>query len=243
MTAARALRTRVASRRLERLRRVDAASRYVATSRTSGELQLELLKREGCRPESSVLEVGCGCLNAGVPVMAYLDRGRYVGIEPNRWLLDTAFSDWRVRLLAVRKRPTFLERDDFDASVLGRAFDYVLSHSVLSHCAHRQLEQFLANTARVLAPAGRIVASIRLAEGNDYGSSGTPDGRDSMHEEWQYPGVSWFARATVEETAARHGLAVTVKPEYTELFVSRRPHEIHDWLVLWRASRPVDRLT
>jgi SAM-dependent methyltransferase len=237
MMAARTLRDRMAARRLERL---ETARRYVATSRTSGELQLEFLKREGCMPHSSVLEVGCGCLNAGVPVMAFVDRGRYVGIEPNRWLLDAALSDWRVRRLVARKRPTFLERDDFDASVLGRTFDYVLSHSVLSHCAHWQLDQFVANTARVLAPGGRIVASIRLAEGNAYGSSGTPDGRDSMHEEWQYPGVAWFARATVEETAARHGLAVTVTPEYTELFVSRRPHEVHDWLVLWRAGRPVD---
>ena len=56
------------------------AQRYVATSRTSGELQLELLKLEGCMPQSSVLEVGCGCLNAGVPIMRYLHRRHYVGI-------------------------------------------------------------------------------------------------------------------------------------------------------------------
>jgi SAM-dependent methyltransferase len=238
MIAARTLRNRVAARRARRLGSLEAATRYVATSRTSGEVQLELLKREGCVPTSSVLEVGCGCLNAGVPVMEYLDRGRYVGIEPNRWLLDTALRDWRVRLLVARKRPTFLERTDFDASALGRTFDYVLSHSVLSHCAHWQLDQFIANVARVVGPKGRILASLRLAEGNDYGSSGTPDGRDSMDEEWQYPGVSWFALPTVRETAARHGLTVTVKAEYTELYVARRPHEIHDWVVL---ERPLSR--
>ena len=37
--------------------------------------------------KSHVLEVGCGCLSAGVPVMRYLQRGHYVGIDPNRWLL------------------------------------------------------------------------------------------------------------------------------------------------------------
>ena len=210
------------------------ATRYVATSRVSGELQLELLKREGCTPESSVLEVGCGCLNAGVPLIAYLRRGNYVGIEPNRWLLDAAFADWRVRLLARRKRPTLLAVTDFDARPLGRTYDYVLSHSVLSHCAHWQLEQFLSNVARVLRPGGRILASIRLAEGNAYGSPGTPDKDDSRHDEWVYPGVSWFKFETVQETAQRHGLTVTVKPEYTRLYVSRRRHEIHDWLVLAR---------
>jgi cyclopropane fatty-acyl-phospholipid synthase-like methyltransferase len=214
---------------------LEEAQRYVATSRTSGELQLELLKLEGCSPGSHVLEVGCGCLSAGAPVIRYLNRRRYVGIEPNRWLLDAALSDRRVRWLAAAKRPVFLERIDFDAGELGRTFDYVLAHSILSHCAHRQLEEFIRNVARVLRPHGRILASIRLAEGNAYGSSGTPDGQDSLDAQWQYPGVSWFAFDTVERTAAEHGLRVVVKPEYTERFIARRPREIHDWLVL---SRP-----
>jgi cyclopropane fatty-acyl-phospholipid synthase-like methyltransferase len=210
---------------------LEAAQRYVATSRTSGELQLELLKLEGCVPQSHVLEVGCGCLSAGTPVMRYLKRGRYVGIEPNRWLVDAALSEWNVRLLVRRKSPAFLERSDFDAGGLGRTFDYVLAHSILSHCAHRQLDEFIRNVSRVLRPNGRILASIRLAEGNAYGSPGSPDGRDSLEEEWQYPGVSWFRLDTVQRTAAAYGLQVELKPEYTRRFVQRRQHEIHDWLV------------
>jgi cyclopropane fatty-acyl-phospholipid synthase-like methyltransferase len=166
--------------------------------------------------------------------MEYLHAGGYVGIEPNTWLLDAALQSRRTRWLVTRKRATFLARTDFDASELGRSFDYVLSHSVLSHCAHWQLEQFVANVASVLAPGGRILASIRLAEGNAYGSAGTPDGRDSFDEEWQYPGVVWFSRPTVEEVAEQHGLDVVVKPEYTEFHVSRRRHEVHDWLVFSR---------
>ena len=166
-----------------------------------------------------MLEIGCGCLSAGVALIAYLDAGNYVGIEPNTWLLDAARTSRRTRWLLARKRATFLARTDFDASGLGRRFDYVLAHSILSHCAHWQLEQFVANVARVLRPSGRVVASIRLADA------------DSRHDEWQYPGVSWFSLATVEETAARHGLRVRVEPSYTERLVARRPHEIHDWLV------------
>jgi cyclopropane fatty-acyl-phospholipid synthase-like methyltransferase len=217
---------------LTRTSALAEAQRYVATSRTSGELQLELLKLEGCTPDSHVLEVGCGCLSAGVPVMRYLARSHYVGIEPNRWLLDAALTDWRVRWLVATKRPIFLERTDFDATESGRTFDYVLAHSILSHCAHWQLDQFMRNVRRVLRPRGRVLASIRLAEGNAFGSPGSPDKRDSMNDEWQYPGVSWFTLKTVQRTADIHGLDVVVKPEYTESFISRRAHEIHDWLVL-----------
>ncbi len=163
--------------------------------------------------------------------MRYLDRHHYVGIEPNRWLLDAAMTDWRVRVVVATSRPPFLGRTDFDASSTGRVFDYVLAHSALSHFAHRQLEEFIRNVARVLQSQGRILASIRLAEGNAYGSPGAPDGDDSMDAEWQYPDVSWFKFDTVERVAAQHGLTVVVKPEYTQRFISRRPREIHDWLV------------
>lgn len=208
------------------------ARRYVATSETSGRLQLELLRREGCRPGSRVLEIGCGCLNLGIPLLRYQRPGRYVGVDPNEWLRESALADGSVRRLVRRKRPVFLTRDDFDASELGRSFDFVFAHSVLSHAAHWQLDQFVRNTAAVLAPGGRILASIRLAEGNEYGSTGTPDRQDSLDEEWQYPEVSWFRFATVAETATKHGLTATVMPAYTASYVAGRPKEFHDWVTL-----------
>lgn len=114
-----------------------------------------------------------------------------------------------------RKRARFLSVDDFDASALATKFDFVFAHSVLSHCAHWQLELFLKNAAKVLAPGGRVLASIRLAEGNAYGSSGTAD-NDSMHEEWQYPGVSWFSLSTIVKAANTEGLTAVHLPNYTE---------------------------
>jgi SAM-dependent methyltransferase len=200
-------RGRVATAVRELLDPLASAKNYVATDEVSGELQFELLKREGCVPGSRVLEVGCGCLNAGVPLLRYLEPGHYVGIDPNEWLPEKAMEQEGVRRLVQDKQARFLSVDDFDASSLGLTFDYVLSHSVLSHCAHWQLDQLIGNVARVLAPSGRIVASIRLAEGNAYGSPGAPDRDDSRDEQWVYPGTSWFRFATVSEAAGRHRLA------------------------------------
>jgi len=211
-----------------------SAKAYVGTDEVSGQLQFELLKREGCAPGSRVLEVGCGCLNAGVPLMRYLERGHFVGIDPNQWLREKAMEQRGTRRLVRKQKARFLSADDFDASSLGLTFDYVLSHSVLSHCAHWQLEQFLGNVARVLAPSGRIVASIRLAEGNAWGSPGAPDRDDSRDEEWVYPGTSWFKFATVSEAAERQGLSAVLKPEYTDFYTRTRPEEFHDWVVFSR---------
>jgi cyclopropane fatty-acyl-phospholipid synthase-like methyltransferase len=211
------------------------AKDYVGTDTLSGQLQFELLQREGCRTVSKVLEVGCGCLHLGVPLIQYLDQGNYVGVDPNEWLRQEAMKSRRVRQLVTDKQARFLTVDDFDASASGVKFDLIFSHSVLSHCAHWQLDQFLRNVSKVLAPEGRILASIRLAEGNSYGSSGTPDKNDSMHETWQYPWISWFKLSTVLKAADVQGLVAVHIPEYTEFYTRSRPKEFHDWLVFrWK---------
>jgi cyclopropane fatty-acyl-phospholipid synthase-like methyltransferase len=212
-------------------RRFSHPSKYVKTDETSGRLQFELLKQEGCQPSSRVLEVGCGCLHAGTHLMQFLDRGGYVGIDPNAWLINNAIKQPTLRPLVEEKQPQFLFGTDFDASSLKREFDYVLSHSVLSHAAHWQLEQYLHNTSKVLAPGGCIVASIRLAEGNAFGSKGSPNREDSMDKEWVYPGVSYFKLATVLTTAERLGLQARHVPEHTAFYTKTRPKEFHDWIV------------
>ena len=209
------------------------AKDYVGTDSISGQLQFELLKREGCKPDSKVLEIGCGCLHAGVPLIRYLERGNYVGIDPNEWLRQEAMKNRQLRQLVIDRQARFLSVSDFDASKLGIKFDFVLSHSVLSHCAHWQLEQFLRNAGKVLANEGRILASVRLAEGNAHGSSGTSDKKDSMHDTWQYPDVSWFKLSTVMKTAEMQGLMAVHIPEYTEFYTKTRPNEFHDWVVFF----------
>jgi SAM-dependent methyltransferase len=237
--AAKAVRWRVARLPVPVGRRV-AASMYVGSPRAGGEIQFQILRLEGLRPESHVLEIGCGALNASLPIIRFLSPAHYVGIDPNAWLRETQLTKWRVRRLINGKQPLFLNREDFDASETGRQFDYILSHSVLSHAARAQLDQFLRNCARVLAPKGRVLASLRFAEGNNYGSSGSRDGKDSRDDEWVYPGASYFESSTIEAAAASVGLEVEVKPQYTARMTARCPTEVHDWLVLTHVASPAD---
>jgi cyclopropane fatty-acyl-phospholipid synthase-like methyltransferase len=222
-----ALRLRIA---LGRVRPEDAHD-YVGTDEVSGGLQLELLKRLGLTPASRVLEVGCGALHAGGHIMSYLGPGNFVGIDPSAWVREKVMQEPRMAALVAEKRPTFLSRDDFDASELGIRFDRVLSHSVLSHAAGWQLEQFLRNVGKVLAPGGRILASLRLAEGNPYGNKGSRDGKDTNHPTWCYPGGVWFTLSTVQKTAEGVGLLAEYHPEFTEFYTRTRPREVHDWFV------------
>lgn len=212
------------------------AQNYTSTDPVSGRRQADLLFNAGCRPDSHVLEVGCGCLSAGMHLMDRLEPDHYVGIDPNEWLRETAIRRPEIRAITEAKRPVFLSNYEFDAAETGRKFDFVISHSILSHAAHHQLPLFLNNVGAVLSDSGQIFASLYLSEGNPHGNVGTPDRKDSMDTEWVYPGVSFFTHETIQRTAADAGLTATHRPDLTEWFVQVRPGELHDWFQFGKQS-------
>lgn len=206
---------------------------FTGSTPLSGEIQLEILKRAGLKPRHRVLEIGCGALHGALEIISYLEDYGYVGIEPNTWLVDAAIRERTQPVGAVleRKHAVLTNVADFDVSHLGRAFDYAFAHSILSHASDLQLEQFFRNVGKVLHPESKIVASIRLAQGNEFGSTGTPDKEGTHEEKWQYPGVNWFKLDDVVITAACCGFKTCHVPEYGQYYASLRPSEHHDWLV------------
>lgn len=215
------------------------AQKYTRTDAVSGLRQADLLWREGCTDSCSVLEVGCGSLSAGAILIDRLQPGHYVGIDPNEWLREAALREPHIKAIADKKAPVFLSNFEFDAASTGRKFDYVLSHSILSHAAHHQLPVFLRNVGGVLEDGGRIYASLYLAEGNPHGNSGTRDKKDSEDAEWVYPGVSFFTLETIQKAAAAEGLSATYRPDLTEWYIQVRPEEMHDWFLFERAAPSV----
>jgi cyclopropane fatty-acyl-phospholipid synthase-like methyltransferase len=215
--------------RIQRRQRLPLAEGYVgnvgAQAHRVGRAQLELLTINGLAPDKTVLEIGCGALVAGKHVMGFLDDGRYTGIEPNVWLLEAALTEGDgLRDLVNAKHPTFLFNDDFAAG--GREFDYVLSHSILSHAAEWQLPQFMASTKASLAPDGVAVVSIRFTNEN-----GELMG-DSRDQEWVYPGTSSFAPDTVAQAALAAGLSCEWVREYRRILTEVAPTNCHDWVRL-----------
>jgi cyclopropane fatty-acyl-phospholipid synthase-like methyltransferase len=205
---------------------------YVGTNPNEGLAQLKLLQMEGCQLHHRVLEIGCGALVAGFPTINYLNKGCYVGIDPNKWLMDASLNLPEVRKTVESKEAKLLYNDQFDGAEFA-PYDYILSHSILSHASFDQLRLFFANVHKVLNPGGKAVVSIRLAEGNRYGSKGS-EVVDEQFTEWQYPGVSFFKRSTVIREAEAAGYKVRFEDEMIRIITSANKHSCHDWLILDR---------
>ena len=119
----------------------------------------EVRLEEDLRPSSRVLDVGCGALRVGYWLMRFLDPGCYFGLEPNRDMLNLGLSKLVEPEVIERAGAHFAHNDDFDFSVLGERFDFVLARSIWTHSSKAQIRTMLSSFARTGAPGGVFLTS------------------------------------------------------------------------------------
>jgi len=201
---------------------VSEALMYVGNTEESGQNQLEILKSEGLLPHHYVLEIGCGVLHLARYLIPYLNYGLYYAIDPNEWLRKEATNnDWELQDTVVKKGASFLSRDDFDASEFGGKFDYIFSHSVLSHASRSQFYDYMVKTAQVLKDDGLSIASFRLGE-------------DTSNPNWEYPDVNYYTQDTMYDATFKAGLKCKLRSDIRDVHTAICPAEIHDWMEIYK---------
>jgi SAM-dependent methyltransferase len=121
-----------------------------------GRTRFEFLLAQGLQPRDRVLDFGCGAGRVGVWLIAYLEPGRYFGIDAHLRSL-VAFSAYEIRLHGLEaKRPRLLHDADFRFDHFGERFDVVIDSSVSRHLSDDRFRQALAQLPQVLAPGGRV---------------------------------------------------------------------------------------
>jgi SAM-dependent methyltransferase len=139
---------------------------------TMGTLQLELLKTAGMQPEHNVLDVGCGCLRAGVKIIPYLEPNHYYGIDWRQPLLGIGFNR---ELKKADLEPRLSRENLFTSGVFEHArlaegsIDYGLCVGIFTHHNLNQLRVMLENTAKYFKPGGQLFVSfLELPEGQPF---------------------------------------------------------------------------
>lgn len=192
----------------------------------AGRLQLEVLVHEGVNPTSKVLDVGCGSLRGSYWLMHFLDPGCFYGIEPHQDRVDLGLREVIEPALRDRAKPTFAYNEDFDLSVFGVEFDFVIARSVWTHASKQQIERMLdtfcqASTPRAVMlvsylPASRLpgfvrrpflgaLARIPKASGMVHRLLGrVPRKADYLGNEWRVGNVSHSYRWVAAQGALRN---------------------------------------
>jgi len=161
--------------------------------------QFEFLTSHGLRPEHRLLDIGCGALRGGIPLIGYLDAGNYAGIEARADVLE----EGRKELARARlepKRPLLIHASDPAQIQLAAAFDFVWAHSVLYHMPDDVLDAYLGLVSSCLRDGGQFYANVKLRRRDNR--------RQARAQTWQGFPVVARTRDCYESTAARHGLCV-----------------------------------
>jgi SAM-dependent methyltransferase len=164
--------------------------------------QIELLKNLGLKPSHRLLELGCGPLTAGLPLIEYLDPGHYTGVDVRDSVLNMS---WREvgKAGLCRKNPRLICSDSFGSIELRtETFDFVYSFSVLYHLGDEVLDRYFATVTERIVPGGFCIANVNTSIPSD---------------RWlEFP----FLKRTIRDyadCAAQHGLTTTSLGELKDL--------------------------
>jgi cyclopropane fatty-acyl-phospholipid synthase-like methyltransferase len=158
--------------------------------------QFSLLTLLGLRNHHSLLDIGCGSLRAGRLFIVYLERERYFGVEPQRWLVESAIRNEIGRDLVRLKKPAFDHHENFRFGVFNRTFDFLLASSIFSHATQTQIDECLREASAVMTPSSLLLASFVSGETSYDGG------------EWVYPGTVTYTLERIRELAEAHRLEV-----------------------------------
>jgi SAM-dependent methyltransferase len=101
--------------------------------------QFNALTAAGLKPHHSVIDIGCGPLTVGVPLIDYLDRGNYVGLDLLPEPLVEAYRRIAQQGLA-HKNPRLVCSSTFGKRELeGRTFDFIWMSQLSYHLDDLQL--------------------------------------------------------------------------------------------------------
>jgi SAM-dependent methyltransferase len=161
--------------------------------RAKREFQYDFLRRMGLAPGDRLLEIGCGTLRGGLPLIGFLEAGNYCGIDAREPVLREAQKELAEAGL-THKRPLLIQAADLAPLDLGTSFRIVWAFAVLQHMSDETLRGTLRCAQAHLEPDGLFFASVNLA-------------RDRRERTWrEFPDIARPLREYLDSAAAA-GLA------------------------------------
>ena len=114
------------------------------------------------RPEYKVLDLGCGVLRVGLPIIKYLDESNYYGFDISEHRLSEAKQEVSDNNLFL-KNPKLTHK----WSDINLKFDFILCFQVFIHLDDEILDDVLYKISSSLKDDGVCIASINTSDKNE----------------------------------------------------------------------------
>lgn len=129
----------------------------------------------GLEPHHTLLELGCGVLRAGIPIIEYLEAGNYAGMDISLKALSYGHKAVHDHDLET-KRPLLVHNEDlYFAEFDGLEADYLLGNSVWTHLPPAKLETCIEHMGWALAEDAVVLTTVRLVDSPEPVDRGGPE--------------------------------------------------------------------
>lgn len=127
--------------------------------------QKDFLIRQGLKPDHYLLDLGCGSLRGGLPLLEYLNVHRYTGIDTRPEAIREAWSEVNENELGYKYPVLHCTEDLVDLRV--PRVDVVWAFSLLIHLEDEQLKTVLNFVARSIGSDGKCFANVNIGEARE----------------------------------------------------------------------------
>jgi ABC-type polysaccharide/polyol phosphate transport system ATPase subunit/SAM-dependent methyltransferase len=125
----------------------------------AGDWAFALLRRQGLRPDDSVLDVGCGALATGRHLLQFLEPGRYWGFDVSHALILAGVSLELPRVGIPDDRGTYIFNQEFDLASVPHPVNVAIAEGFFSRLPLNRIGRCIASVVRRLAPDGKFYAT------------------------------------------------------------------------------------
>jgi cyclopropane fatty-acyl-phospholipid synthase-like methyltransferase len=157
--------------RLARARDPESFNRHALVGpaqhwRAMRKFQITFLRQQGLKPSDTFLDLGCGTLRGGIPVIEFLDADRYVGLDVREEALAEARAELE-RYKLTDKHPDLLDSSDFGTLHTDKRFDKAWAFAVLIHMPDEVVTRAFQWVGAHVKPEGVYFADVRLGDRHD----------------------------------------------------------------------------
>ena len=135
--------------------------------------QINFLNEQGLKPEDKLLDVGCGTLRGGIPIIRKLNEGNYWGIDVRHHVIEEAKKELKQEGLEAKK-PSLIAFDDFDKLTIENKFDFIFAFSVLIHLEDLIAQKCFHFVSKQLSDSGVFYANVNIEKSPDGSWQGFP---------------------------------------------------------------------
>jgi len=137
------------------------------------DFQFQFLSKMGLERQHHLFEIGCGTLRGGIPLIQYLDKDHYFGVEIREIALNEGKKELKEFDLEG-KNPTLLLSPDISEISINCEFDYIWSFSVLFHMEDKVLNKTISFVSKHLSKDGIFYANVNIGNKKEGSWQGFP---------------------------------------------------------------------